>query len=151
MTLTYIMTNINFEAIFPAMLFVVIIGIPLLLIKRFICSLKKDKYIKKAHTVRGKEVSYKFVNGYTDNDKRPKLRRDEIWAYYTYEWRGKKYKTKIRWDETTYLNRMSKEVDLYFLKNPKRVAVNSEDLAEMQTHIVRTLVITFIIGLLIFY
>ena len=82
MTLTYIMTNINFEAIFPAMLFVVIIGIPLLLIKRFICSLKKDKYIKKAHTVRGKEVSYKFVNGYTDNDKRPKLRRDEIWAYY---------------------------------------------------------------------
>ena len=150
MTLRYIMTNINFEAIFPAMLFVVIIGIPLLLIKLFICSLKKEKYIKKAHTVRGKEVSHKFVNGDNDNN-RPELRRDEIWAYYTYEWRGKKYKTKIRWDETTYLNQISKEVDLYFLKNPKRVAVNPEDLAEMQAHIVRTLVITFIIGLLIFY
>ena len=54
-------------------------------------------------------------------------------------------------DETTYLNRMSKEVDLYFLKNPKRVAVNAAGLAEMQVHIVRTLVITFIIGFLIFY
>ncbi|MFR2235282.1 MAG: hypothetical protein ACLS55_07160 [Lachnospiraceae bacterium] len=151
MTLRDIMTNINFQAIFPAMLFVVIVGIPLLLIKLFICSLKKEKYIKKAHTVRGKEVSHKFVNGYTDNDNRPELRRDEIWAYYTYEWRGKKYKTKIRWDETTYLNRMSKEVDLYFLKNPKRVAVNAAGLAEMQVHIVRTLVITFIIGFLIFY
>lgn len=41
---------------------------------------------------------------------------------------------------------MSKEVDLYFLKNPKRVAVNAAGLAEMQVHIVRTLVITFIIG-----
>lgn len=151
MTLRYIMTNINFEAIFPAMLFVVIIGIPLLLIRLFICSLKKDKYIKKAHTVRGKEVSHKFVNGCTDNDNRPELRRDGIWAYYTYEWRGKKYKTKIRWDETTYLNRMSKEVDLYFLKNPKRVAVNAAGLAEMQVHIVRTLVITYIIVFLIFY
>lgn len=151
MTLTYIMTHINFEAIFPAMLFVVIIGIPLLLIKLFICSLKKDKYIKKAHVVRGKEVSHKFVNGYTDNDNRPELRRDEIWAYYTYEWKGKKYKTKIRWDETTYLNRMSKEVDLYFLKNPKRVAVSPKDLAEKQVHIARTLIVTFIIGLLIYY
>ena len=101
--------------------------------------MKKEKYIKKAHTVRGKEVSHKFVNGCTDNDNRPELRRDGIWAYYTYEWRGKKYKTKIRWDETTYLNRMSKEVDLYFLKNPKRVAVNAAGLAEMQVHIVRTL------------
>ena len=42
MTLRDIMTNINFQAIFPAMLFVVIVGIHLLLIKLFICSLKKE-------------------------------------------------------------------------------------------------------------
>ena len=116
MTLRDIMTNINFQAIFPAMLFVVIVGIPLLLIKLFICSLKKEKYIKKAHTVRGKEVSHKFVNGYTDNDNRPELRRDEIWAYYTYEWRGKKYKTKIDGMKQHILIECQKKLICIFLK-----------------------------------
>lgn len=150
MTLVDIMTKINFQAVFPAMLFVVIIGIPLLVIKMFICSLKKNKYIKKAHIVKGKEVSHKYVNGIVD-DNRPEFRNDEIWAYYTYEWKGKNYKTKIRWDETEYLHRTSKEVDLYFLKNPKNVVKSPADLHWTQVHIARTLIVTFIIGVLIYY
>lgn len=145
-----IITKINFQAVFPAMLFVVTIGIPLLIIKTLICLSKKDRYMKKAHVVKGKEISHKYVNGIIGDD-RPEFRQDEIWAYYTYEWNGKNYKTKIRWNETVYLNRTSKEVDLYFLKNPKRVALNAEGLAEMQIHIARTLIVVFIIGLLIYY
>ncbi len=53
------MTNIGFMAVFPAMLFCVCVGLPLIWLQLFITSSRKDNYIKKAHKVKGKEVSHK--------------------------------------------------------------------------------------------
>lgn len=78
-------------------------------------------------------------------------REDEVWVWYTYEWKGKNYKAKIRWNKTTYLNLKSKEVDLYFIKNPRKVATNSKALADTQVHWLRPILIFFIIGLITFY
>ena len=107
--------------------------------------------MKKAHKVKGKEISNKYVQGLrADETTILSQRADEVWVWYIYEWKGKTYKAKIRWNQTTYLNLKSKEVDLYFIKNPRKVATNSKALADTQVHLLRPILIFFIIGLITF-
>ena len=128
------MSNMGLMAVFPAMM-IAVCGLPFVLIQLFRTSLKKDEYMKKAHKVKGKEISNKYVQGVrVDEATHPSQREDEVWVWYIYEWKGKTYKAKIRWNQSTYLNLKSKEVDLYFIKNPRKVATNSKALADTQVH-----------------
>lgn len=145
------MSNMGLMAVFPAMM-IAVCGLPFVLIQLFRTSLKEDEYMKKAHKVKGKEISNKYVKGVrVDEATYPSQREDEVWALYIYEWKGKTYKAKIRWNQSTYLNLKSKEVDLYFIKNPRKVATNSKALADTQVHWLRPILIFFIIGLITFY
>lgn len=145
------MSNMGLMAVFPAMM-IAVCGLPFVLIQLFKISLKENEYMKKAHKVKGKEISNKYVQGLrADKTTILSQREDEIWVWYTYEWKGKTYKAKIRWNQTTYLNLKSKEVDLYFIKNPRKVATNSKALADTQVHWLRPILIFFIIGLITFY
>lgn len=146
------MTNIGFMAVFPAMLFCVCVGLPLIWLQLFITSSRKDNYIKKAHKVKGKEVSHKYVQGVSsDVSTNHYDKEDEVWACYTYEWKGRTYKHTVKYLQNTYLNLKSKEIDLYFLKNPKKVAINEQGLADTQAHWLRTIIIIFIIGFVLYY
>lgn len=54
------MSNMGLMAVFPAMM-IAVCGLPFVLIQLFRTSLKEDEYMKKAHKVKGKELSNKYV------------------------------------------------------------------------------------------
>ena len=137
----------NGGTIFQIMMYVIIFGIPIILLRYFICTCKKDKYLEKSmrlgHVVKGVKISQKHT--FITNVNRD-VPDDGEKVTYEYEYNGKKYKKNIVYSWDVAKHEFPEEVELYFLKNPKKAAKNAKELAEMQVHPVMIIFVICIIG-----
>lgn len=140
--------GIGLAAIFPAMMFVVTIGIPIIIIRYLICYCKRNKYLEKAkkaeHIVKGKKIASRHK--YLHNINRSDIPDDGEKVTYEYEYKGKKYRKNIIYSWDVLNHEFPEEVELYFLKNPRKTATDEKELAENQVHFIGIIIITFIIG-----
>jgi len=138
--------NIFIAIFYSLFISTIIYGIKIFLIT----DRKRIKLVKEAteknHIIKGKLVKNKIV-------RRPRSARKEDRDFditcdlgiYEYEFKNKKYRTKVY----TRLGHLKKEIDLFYVKNPKK-ATTEYELGKSEISWLKYFIITFIIVYLLY-